>query len=138
MYRDYYIAPGTFANWRVAFTNGNIWGLPEGRERTWISLKRGDVVFFYVESPFSSVIGYGEIQGTFREHSPFFADDWREVTNWPLRLSFQIIFPLGDLLVPPGVSVIDMLQFPRLKRFEEVTSRQGEELLRRCQVNLGR
>ena len=97
-----------------------------------------DVVFFYVESPFSSVIGYGEIQDTFYEPRPFFADDWREVSNWPLRFRFQIILPTTNPLVPPGVPVADMLKYPRLKRFNELWSREVDELLRRCETNLGR
>jgi hypothetical protein len=95
-----------------------------------------DAIFFYVESPKSAVVGYGEIRDTFDEHSSFFADDWGDDTIWPLRFTFQIILPSTEPLLGPGVSVQDMLKFPRLKRFERLTLRQGEELLRRCDAQL--
>jgi len=136
MYHNYYIAPGSKENWQVAFTKGNIWGLPKGRESTWGSLNSGDIVFFYVESPRSRVIGYGQIQNAFYDRSPFFADDWGQATRWPLRFKFQVVLPSADPLASRGVSVTDMLKFPRLKRFEQLESRQGEELLRKCQAEM--
>ncbi len=132
MYQKYYVAPGTYENWRLAFTKGNIWGLPEWHRPAWESLESGDIVFFYVESPLSRVVGYGQIQDTFVDRGPFFADDYGEVTLWPLRFRFQIVLPSTDPLASRGVSVTDMFKFPRLKRFEELESRQGEKLLRRC------
>jgi hypothetical protein len=136
MYHNYYIAPGTYANWQRAFTKGNIWGLPEWHRPTWELLTSGDAVFFYIESPKSAVVGYGEIRNTIYDGGSFFADDWGEVTKWPLRFTFQIILPSTDPLVGPRVSVQDMLKFPRLKRFESLTLRQGEDLLRRCEAQL--
>lgn len=136
MHRNYYIAPGTLTNWGSAFTKGNIWGLREDRRTTWDWLKAGEIVFFYVESPRSAVVGYGEIQDTFYDRTRFFADDWGGVTEWPLRFRFRIILPTGALLALPGVSVTDMLKFPRLKRFENLTDKEGEELLSRCQAAL--
>jgi hypothetical protein len=134
MYHNHYIAPGTYANWQRAFTQGNIWGLPEWRRPAWELLTSGDVIFFYVESPKSAVVGYGEIRNTFSDRSPFFADDRGELTKWPLRFTFQIILPSTDPLTGPGVSVEDMLKFPRLKRFERlVMPSQAAELLHRCE-----
>jgi hypothetical protein len=80
MYRNYYIAPGTLANLQHAFTEGCIWGLPGGpggRRGTWCRLKTGDLVFFYAESPKSTVIAHGEIQNSFlvsipAENSPLY------------------------------------------------------------------
>ncbi len=132
MYHSYYIAPGTSENWLVAFTKGNIWGLPEDRDPAWESLQSGDIVFFYVESPISRVVGYGQILDKFYDRSPFFADDYGEVSRWPRRFKFQIVLPSADPLSSQGVSVTDMLKFPRLKRFEALDSRQGDELMRRC------
>jgi hypothetical protein len=136
MYQNYHIAPGTKENWQLSFANGNIWGLPEWHKPAWQSLQRGEVVFFYVESPLSVVIGFGEIQDAFIDATPFFADDWGHVSKWPLRFRFQIVLPPSDPLKRPGVLISDMLKFPRLKRFEQLTKRQGEELLQRCQTNL--
>lgn len=136
MYQRYYVAPGTYENWRLAFTKGSIWGLPEWHRRAWESLESGDIVFFYVELPRSRVVGYGQIQETFVDRSPFFADDYGEVTRWPLRFRFQIVLPSTDPLVSPGVSVTDILKFPRLKRFEELGFTQGEDLFRRCQAQM--
>lgn len=124
-----YIAPGSRENWRVAFANGNVWGLRVERERTWRSLKRGDAVFFYIESPFSGVAGVGEIQEMSRDRRPFFADDRREVSNWPLRFTFRILLAPTNLSTASVVSVADILKFPRLKRFEVLMRSQAEELL---------
>ena len=134
MHYNYFIAPGTYANWQRAFSKGNIWGLPEWRRPAWESLTSGDVIFFYVESPKSSVVGYSEIVNTFYDRGLFFADDWGKDSKWPLRFTFQTIMPSTNPLVGPGVSVRDMLKFPQLKRFESLMRRQGEELLRRCEV----
>jgi len=136
MHNNYYIAPGSKENWQVAFSKGNIWGLPEWHRRTWESLEKGEIVFFYVESPLSLVVGYGLIQDTFCDRSPFFADDYGEVTKWPLRFKFQLVVPSTDPLSSRGVSVADMLRFPRLKRFERLEDRQGHELLCRCEVEM--
>jgi hypothetical protein len=137
MYHNYYIAPGPKENWRVAFTRGGIWGLPESHRPAWESLQSEDVLFFYVESPCSRVVGYGRIQDTHYDRSPFFADDYGPVTKWPLRLRFQVVLPTGDPLAVPGVSVEDILKFPRLKRFERLLwPQQWEELLRRCDAAL--
>jgi len=112
--------------------------LPEWHRPAWESLDPGDIVFFYLEFPISAVVGYGQIQERFYDPTPFFTDDWGERSRWPFRFRFQIVLPSTDPLVQPGVSVTDMLKFPRLKRFEELPSRQGEELLRRCEAELNR
>jgi len=96
-------------------------------------LKTGDLVFFYAESPKSTVIAYGEIQNSFLDRTPFFSDDWGGASKWPLRFRFQVILPSTDPLLGTGISVTDMLNFPRLKRFENLTDRQGKELLQRCE-----
>jgi hypothetical protein len=133
MYRNYYIAPGILANLQRALTEGDIWGLPEGRRDTWRWLKTRDIVFFYAESPRSAVVACGEIHNTFLDPTPFFPDDWKGASKWPWRFRFQIILPSTDPLLGPGISVTDMLKFPRLKRFENLTDRQGEDLLHRCE-----
>lgn len=138
MRHESYIAPGSHENWRIAFANGNVWGLPEGREHSWRLLKRGDAVFFYVESPFSGVAGVGEIQEAYYDGTPFFADDGRAVSNWPFRFHFRIILASGNLSATNMVSVADMLRFPRLKRFEALRRHQAEELLRRCDAEIKR
>jgi hypothetical protein len=132
MYRNYYIAPGTLANLQRAFSKGEIWGLPEGRQDTWHWLKPGDIVFFYAESPRSAVVASSEIQNIFFDPTPFFPDDWGGVSKWPLRFRFQIILPSTNPLLGPGISVTDILKYPRLKRFENLSERQGEDLMRRC------
>jgi hypothetical protein len=133
MYCNYYIAPGTLANLQRAFTDGAIWGLPEGRQDTWHWLKTGEIVFFYAESPRSTVVACSEIQNTFFDPTPFFPDDWGGVTKWPWRFKFQLILPSTDPLLGPGISVTDMFKFPRLKRFESLNDRQGEDLLHGCE-----
>ena len=135
MHCNYYIAPGTLANLQRAFTEGYIWGLPGGpggRRGTWRRLKTGDTVF-YAQSPRSAVVAYGEIQNTFLDRTPFFPDDREGVTNWPLRFRFQIVLPPTDPLLGPGISVTDMFKFPRLKRFENLTDTEGEDLSHRCE-----
>jgi len=136
MHRSYYIAPGTYENWCAALAKGSVWGLPKERLRTWRSLRRGDVVFFYVQAPFSGIVGYGEIQDTFEDRTPFFADDRGAATNWPLRFGFQVILASAPPRFRPRVPVEDLLRFPRLKRLEKLTDQLGEELLRRCKIEM--
>jgi hypothetical protein len=128
---NYYIAPGTRRNWESSF-KGNIWGLPDWHMPSWKRLKIGDTVFFYVLSPISAVVGYGQIQDKFASEEPFLAQDSRQETDWPWRFNFEIILPSTDPLESGRVYVGDLFKFPRLKRFEELESSQGLELLRRC------
>jgi hypothetical protein len=116
-----------------------VWGLPETRKKTWEGLKQGDLVFFYVQSPISAVVGYGEIQKTFRDSVPFFADDQGASSIWPFRFSFQIILPsTGDPIARwARISVANFLKFPRLKRFERLKHGQAQELLQRCRDLFG-
>jgi len=130
-YVNYYIAPGTRRNWESAFKE-KIWGLPQWHRPSWRRLKVGDTVFFYVLRPISAVVGYGQVEDKFASEEPFFAQDtWKE-TDWPWRFSFEIILPSTDPLASPKVYVGDLLKFPRLKRFEELETVQGKELLSRC------
>src|SRR5437588_13133736 len=69
---NYYLAPGSRENWKLAFASGNVWGLRGNRKRTWRRLKKGDVVFFYVQSPISRVLGYGSILATSLAEKPVF------------------------------------------------------------------
>jgi hypothetical protein len=136
MSTSYYLAPGTRENWKTAFANGNIWGLPINR-RQWATLKKGDVVFFYVMAPIKRVVGYGAIVERFRSEDPIFAEERFGIRKWPLRFSLQILWPSSrGPFSGPWISVKGLVEGSPLKKFHRLKPRQWEELLDRCQAAL--
>ena len=77
----YYLAVGSYDNWRNVFAKANRWGLPENKFRTWNRLEKGDIVFFYVETPLSAVVGHGVVLSKFYSEERFFAEDWGKVSE---------------------------------------------------------
>jgi hypothetical protein len=133
---NYYLAPGTRENWKAAISNGNVWGLPINR-RQWRTLKKGDVVFFYVMAPIKGVVGYGSIVERFRSEDPIFAEERVGTKKWPLRFNFEILWPSsGSPFSGPSVSVRGLVEGSPLKKFHRLKSRQWEGLLNRCQAAL--
>ena len=65
--------------------------------------------------------------------SAFSSGDLGGTTKWPLRFRFNVILTSTDPLLGPGISILDMLEFPRFKRFDGLTDKQDEELFRRCE-----
>jgi hypothetical protein len=132
-YHDHYLAVGPYNNWKVAFSNGCVWGLPKNRVSTWHSLNSGDIAFFYVESPISAVNGYGNIVDTLYDESPFFADDYGNKSLWPYRFKFDVLWPKLDPLHEKRISIAGLPGGITLHRgFQNLGTVKGWEMIRRC------
>ena len=130
---NYYLAVGTRENWKLAFANGNVWGLKVNRKVTYDRLKSGDVVFFYVQAPIQSVVGYGSITAKSRAAAPFFTDDFGAETKYPFRFIFEVLCPSsGSPLNGAWVSLKGLVKGRTLKKFHELGPVKGPELLSRC------
>jgi hypothetical protein len=93
-----YIFSGSPINWKVALKK-NIWGLRDSHREIWLTIKKGDPVFFYVTSPVSGLIGYGLVTQTFEGNEPYWPDEIKEgCVKYPCRVSFKLIKMLDQNL----------------------------------------
>lgn len=89
----WWLAVGPADQWRVAFEEGNTWGLkPAGRPALmWEVLSEEDKVLFYITSPVAGVVGYGTIRRKFKQDKPLWPDEVKQQKIlWPLRFEFDI------------------------------------------------
>jgi len=90
---QYWLAVGSPDHWRVAFENGNIWGLQSIKRRWWERLSEGDGLVLYVTRPVGGAIGIGKVRTKFKQDKPLWP---KEVQSkrvlWPLRFEFDVEF----------------------------------------------
>ena len=87
---NYWILTGSLENWEIGISN-NIWGVKEGWKFKWNSLNKGDILFFYVTSPVSGLIGFGEVTNKFIGKNYLWADEIRQKKIiYPHRFEFEI------------------------------------------------
>lgn len=88
---DYWLVVGSPHNWRTAFEHKNIWGLKQTQRHLWERLNEGDVLFFYVTSPVSGIIGHGIVRTKFHQDQPLWPQEIKEKkVIWPLRFEFNV------------------------------------------------
>jgi predicted RNA-binding protein len=91
----HWLVVGTPEHWRIAFENGNIWGLQSNKRAWWDKVTEGDSLIFYVTRPIGGAIGLGKVLTKFRQDKPLWP---REVAEkkvfWPLRFEFDVEFCL--------------------------------------------
>ncbi|MDI6888825.1 MAG: EVE domain-containing protein [Methanocellales archaeon] len=86
-----WLVVGRPENWETAFDLGNIWGLRQNQAHLWEALASGDIVFFYVTSPVSKIVGYGKILSKFKQDKPLWPEErTKGRVIWPLRFQFDI------------------------------------------------
>jgi len=93
---SHWLVVGAPEHWRVAFENGNIWGLQSTKIQWWERLSEGDGLIFYVTRPIGGAIGLGKVRTKFKQDKPLWP---REVEAnrviWPLRFEFDVDFCFG-------------------------------------------
>lgn len=90
---QYWLVVGTPEHWRVAFENGNIWGLQSTKKRWWDRLSEGDGLVFYVTRPIGGTVGLGKVRTKFKQDRPLWPRELRsEKVLWPLRFEFDVDF----------------------------------------------
>lgn len=89
----FWLAVGIPQNWYTAFDYGLIWGLKANQRHYWEAITENtDIVFFYVTSPISGVIGYGRVLEKLHQTSPLWPEERaRNEVIWPLRFFFDIL-----------------------------------------------
>jgi len=88
---NYWLVVGSSANWKVAFENGNIWGLKETQRYLWERLNEGDTLLFYTTQPVRGIIGYGILRTKFKQDRPLWPQELLEhKLIWPLRFEFDV------------------------------------------------
>jgi hypothetical protein len=107
----FWLAVGTPANWHTAFDYAGIWGLKNSQRHYWESLQENtDLLFFYVTTPVSGVVGYGLIRNKLHQTTPLWPEERaRNELIWPLRFEFDV---LGAL--PHSAWGIQRLKLPEL------------------------
>jgi hypothetical protein len=130
-----FLAVGSYENWKGTFAKGNIWGVGERRYATWNKVAPGDTLFCYAEQPIKAVVAYGTVVSNFHDDAPFFAEDWRPISEWPWRFSIDLRWPSVSRLWESLVSVGN-LQLTLHRGFQRLSWRNAQELLRRC-ISLG-
>jgi hypothetical protein len=88
-----WLAVGTPENWHTAFDYGGIWGLKPSQKRYWDQMtENSDIVFFYVTSPVSGVVGNGVVRTKLHQISPLWpAERAENKVMWPFRFEFDVI-----------------------------------------------
>jgi predicted RNA-binding protein len=95
---QYWLVVGTPEHWRVAFENGNIWGLQATKKRWWERVTEGDGLVFYVTRPIGGAIGTGKVRTKFKQDRPLWPREVeRKEVLWPLRFEFDV-----DFCFPPN------------------------------------
>lgn len=91
---NYWILTGSLKNWDRGISD-TVWGCkPELKER-WNKLQVGDVLFFYVSSPISGIVGLGKVTKKFEASSPLWPDEIIEnKIIYPYRFEFKIDYVL--------------------------------------------
>jgi hypothetical protein len=88
---SFWLVVGRPENWETAFNLGNIWGLRQSQAHLWEELASEDVVFFYVTSPVSKIVGYGKILSKFKQDKPLWPEERaKRRVIWPLRFQFDV------------------------------------------------
>lgn len=92
---QYWTLSGYAENWERALAD-NIWGVKEGKlKKYWENISKGDILFFYVTSPISGVVGFGKVTAKFRQDKPLWPDEIRANTViYPYRWEFTPVFVL--------------------------------------------
>lgn len=83
-------------SWKVAFTK-NVFGFSEKRKGFWKNSKEGDLLVFYVTSPFKKVIGFGKITEKYIDDEVFWPDEkFFKRSLWRYHIRFNVIYLLED------------------------------------------
>lgn len=92
---NWWILVGSEENWDYAIQGSTgIWGVKDSKplKRHWNNLQKGDYVIFYVTSPITGIIGYGQIESKNKQDKPIWPDEKREnQVIYPWRFYFNIL-----------------------------------------------
>ena len=92
---QYWLVVGPVDHWKVAFENGNIWGLQDKKKSWWDRLTEGDGLNFYSTRPIGGAVGLGKVRTKFKQDKPLWPKEIQgSEVLWPLRFEFDVDFCL--------------------------------------------
>lgn len=92
---QYWNLPGSVDNWAVGVER-RVWGMKPKFANIWNRLSPGDVLFSYVVSPVSGVIGHGHVVAKFKGDTPLWPDEISASrVIYPYRFEFEVEGVLG-------------------------------------------
>lgn len=99
---NWWVIVGSEENWDSAIqgTTG-IWGVRDKPvlKKYWTDLKKGGYILFYVTSPVSGIVGYGQIESKNKQDKPLWPDELRQnKVIYPWRFYFNILHILPTQL----------------------------------------
>jgi hypothetical protein len=90
---QYWVVVGSPEHWKVAFENGNVWGLQGTKRRWWERMTEGDGLVFYVSRPVGGAVGLGRVNTKFKQDKPLWPEEIQKgEVLWPLRFEFDVEF----------------------------------------------
>jgi predicted RNA-binding protein len=90
---QYWLVVGSPEHWKVAFENGNVWGLQARKKGWWERITEGDGLAFYVNRPVGGAIGLGRVSTKFKQDRPLWPVEIQKgEVLWPLRFEFDVEF----------------------------------------------
>ena len=95
--KNFWIVPGSEANWRQALVSKGIWGLENTSHDKvyWLAIAPNDIILFYVSGRVKGIVGYGIVRGKFIQDVPLWEAEIKEGrVKWPLRFEFDAEFLL--------------------------------------------
>jgi predicted RNA-binding protein len=135
---QYWLVVGSAEHWRVAFENGNIWGLQDTKKSWWDRLTEGDGLVLYATRPIGGAVGLGRMRTKFKQDKPLWPKEIQgNEVLWPLRFEFDVDFCLpldrwkDSKLVIDALRAVAQAGFQPLKESARDAALQAFELLMR-------
>jgi hypothetical protein len=90
---QFWLVVGKPENWHTAFDYRGIWGLRQSQKRYWDKMQENrDVIFFYVTSAISGIVGTGVVRTKLHQLSPLWPEERaKNEVIWPFRFEFDVI-----------------------------------------------
>ena len=127
---NFWILTGDTENWKIAIRD-KLWGLRDkiALKKHWDKLQIGDYLFFYVKSPISGIIGFGEVKSKIIQDKPIWVDEIKEnKVIYPYRFEIDIEYCIPiHLWENNNVSIKDL----RLNFWAGINPQKNEEEIKK-------
>lgn len=128
----FWLTVGTPENWHTAFDYGGIWGLRTTQKRFWDEMRENqDIIFFYVTSPISGIVGSGLVRTKLHQISPLWPEERaKNEVIWPFRFEFDVISCLSPAVWQSQRIAIEELKSRVRSGFQQLESALAQQLSR--------
>jgi predicted RNA-binding protein len=128
----FWLAVGTSENWHTAFDYGGIWGLRNSQVGFWNRMtENSDLIFFYVTSPVSGVVGNGILRTKLHQLSPLWPEERaKNQVIWPFRVEFDVMSCLSPAVWKDQAVGAEELKTRVRSGFQEIEPQLAERLMK--------